>query len=73
MVELTGVEPLPPDRPFSALSAFFSLMGAGPSASKEGGNYLKIDADRCFAVLTELIFAQARQSPQRILTYFQGF
>jgi hypothetical protein len=31
-----------------------------------------LPADRCFAVLTELIFAQARQSPQGILTYWQG-
>ena len=73
MVELTGVEPLPPDRPFSALSTFFSLMGAGPSASNEGGNYLKIDADRCFAVLTERIFARARKKTQGIRRYSQVF
>jgi len=47
-------------------------MGVSPSASKKDENHLKIDTDRCFAVLTELIFAQARQSPQGILSYFQG-
>ncbi len=32
----------------------------------------QLRADRCFTVLTEPIFAQARQSPQGILSYFQG-
>jgi hypothetical protein len=48
-------------------------MGVSPSALKKNENHLKIDSDRCLAVLAELIFAQSRQSPQGILTYFQGF
>jgi len=37
-------------------------MGDSPSSSKKDENHLKIDTDRCLAVLAELIFAQARQS-----------
>ena len=50
---------------------FFALMGASPPASNKAENILKSTADRCFAVLPEQIFAQARQSLKRILPYCQ--
>jgi len=50
----------------------FLFNGRQPICIEERRKSPKIDADRCFAVLTELIFAQARQSPQGILSYFQG-
>jgi hypothetical protein len=46
-------------------------MGAGPPASKKAENISKSTADRCLAVLPERIFAQARQSTKRILSYCQ--
>ena len=42
-------------------------MGASPPAPKKTENISKSTADRCFAVLPEQIFAQARQSSRRIL------
>jgi hypothetical protein len=54
-----------------AIFAFFALMGASPPASKKAENISKSTADRCFAVLPEQIFAQARQSTKRILSYCQ--
>jgi len=48
-------------------------MGAGPPASKKAENISKSTSARCFAVLPEQIFVQARQSVKRILPYFKGF
>ena len=60
--------PIACQRILSAISAFFVLMGVSPPAPKKAENTSKNTADRCFAVLGEMIFVQARQRPQRILT-----
>ena len=56
--------------PFSALFALFVLTCAGKPAPQKTKIAQKLSAVGYKAVLPELIFVQARQSPQRILDVF---
>ena len=57
------------------ISVLFTLLSS-PCASKASSAAAKIpqnlSANRCEAVFAERFFAQARRSPQQILTYSQG-
>ena len=54
-------------RALPAIFAFFALIGDCSPTSKKVENISKSTADRCFTVLPEQIFVQARQSSRRIL------
>ena len=56
--------------PFSALFALFVLTCVSKPAPQKTKIAQKLSTVGCKAVLPELIFVQARQSPQRILDVF---